>query len=146
MACPPPSSADQPNPTSSSTAPTYHPVGVFWDYGQPIFALPGVSELNPDRELPTAHQYPGVQARRQHPQSSKQVRGDQRLQGLLPTPRQISRAVLPPIRTSVLWSVSDRSVHLLHLSHPVLTSRSRLPAQWKQLGKLDDDRWVASTG
>ena len=64
MACSPPSSADQPNSIPSPAAPTYGPVGVFWDYGQPILALPGVSELSPDREPRAAPQYPRLQARR----------------------------------------------------------------------------------
>ena len=47
MSCSPPSSAEQPNPTSPSATPSYEPVGIFWDYGQLILTLLHVPRLNP---------------------------------------------------------------------------------------------------
>jgi hypothetical protein len=64
MSCSPSSATNQPNPTPSSITPTYEPVGIFWDYGQPILALSNVPKLNPARELPAVHQCLWVQARR----------------------------------------------------------------------------------
>jgi hypothetical protein len=115
MSCSSPSSADQPNPTPSPTTPTYEPVGIFWDYGQPSLASPSFPKLNPDRKLPALHKCFRVQPHRQHPQPGRPVRGSQPLQGIPSTPRQVFfKTVLPPIRTSVLWFVTHWSVHLAY--------------------------------
>ena len=46
MSFSPPSSTEQPNPPPPSTASSYEPVGIFWDYGQPIRTLPHLPKLN----------------------------------------------------------------------------------------------------
>ena len=40
MSCSPPPSSEQPNPTPPPAPPSYDPVGIFWDYGQPILTHP----------------------------------------------------------------------------------------------------------
>ena len=113
MSSSPPSSAGQPNPPPPSPAPSYEPVGIFWDYGQPILISPHISRLNPgNRELRSIHQRLRIQHYRKYPRASKPVRGGQHLQGIPPAPRQIlSQAILPPVRTPVMWRIPNRSVH-----------------------------------
>ena len=102
---------ERPNPTLPSTAPSYDPVGIFWDYGQPILTLLHIPKPNSHRELRALHECLRIQHRRQHPRPSKSVRGSEPLQGIPPAPRKIiSEAIHPPVRTSVVWFVLDGSV------------------------------------